>query len=104
MERYATVQYLANLVSLIDFHRSQGQGVPNKWVIAEWNKVNDEFIKTLKDEHDETRQSEGRPSGGLEDRTGPSQSQPRSGKPTREPPGEPSMRSIVTGKPSRKSF
>jgi len=49
--------YLADLTDLISFHEDMGQSVPNKWVLAEFNAINMEFINELKDKYDETRKS-----------------------------------------------
>lgn len=50
------VQYLANLTSLLDHFEKVG-APKNKWVLAEFNFANDEFLKTLKEKHNETRPS-----------------------------------------------
>jgi hypothetical protein len=56
MTKVELADYLANLSTLIDFHEDFG-GPRNKWVLAEYNVRNEEFIQMLKDEHDETRKS-----------------------------------------------
>ncbi len=58
MTRSDKVAYLADLVTLIDFHESLGSK-SNKWVQAEFNALNQELITELKEEHDEARQSAG---------------------------------------------
>ncbi len=54
-EQLAT--HLANLVTLLRYHEELGSP-KNKWVAAEFDKHNEEFIKGLKEKHDETRKSE----------------------------------------------
>lgn len=50
------VNHLANLTFLLDFHEKLG-GTRNKWVLAEFAKLNEELITELKEKHDETRRS-----------------------------------------------
>lgn len=79
MDLVARADYLANLVTLLDYFEDTGLGVSNKWVVKEFEAANKEFLEALKDKHDETRQSESRRSSGLQAGANPEEGQPRSG-------------------------
>lgn len=50
------VTHLSNLTILLEHFEKYG-GERNKWIIREFNAVNEELINELKEKHDETRTS-----------------------------------------------
>lgn len=51
------VSHLANLAFLLDHYEKFGS-VRNRWVVAEFESINNELIEALKEKHDASRQSE----------------------------------------------